>query len=138
MSIEFIHSNEELEHKIVTMHLDGWSIRSLCRHFHMGRNRVRRIVRKHCRHREEGPPAIAAPNAPARMSKLDAYQQLMSKLLEKYPDITAVRMREELALAGYDGGITILRERLVRLLTTAPSLRADREGLGPRVMESGI
>jgi transposase len=116
MSVEFIHSSEELEHKIVTMHLDGWSIRSLSRHFHLGRNRVRRIVRKHCRQREEGRSAISpAPNTAVRASKLDAYGEQMSQLLEQYPDISAVRMREELAIAGYDGGITILRERLARL-----------------------
>lgn len=115
MSIEFVQSTQELEHKIVIMHLDGWSIRSLSRHFHLGRNRVRRIIRNHCRRRDEGTPAIAPPKGPIRTSKLDAFQDQIVRLLEKYPDITAIRMREELVPCGYDGGITILRERLQRL-----------------------
>jgi len=127
MSIEFIHNTSELEHKIVTMHLDGWSIRSLSRHFQLGRNRVRRIWRNHLRRREQAAAAtlpghatgLPTPTAPIRSSKLDAYKEQMKKLLEKYPDISAIRMREELATAGYQGGITILRERL-RLLRHRP------------------
>lgn len=115
MSIELIHGSEELEHKIVTMHLDGWSLRSLSRHFQMGRNRVRRILRNHQRRRDTGAPAIVPLRGPLRTSKLDAYQDQMRLLLEKYPDITAIRMREELLQAGYNGGITILRQRLQRL-----------------------
>jgi len=47
-----------------------------------------------------------------RASKLDAFEPEMKRILEKYPDITAVRLLEELKEAGYPGGITILRERL--------------------------
>lgn len=119
MPVEFIRNASELEHKIVTMHLDGWSIRSLCRHFQLGRNRVRRILRSHGRRREQGHPAIAPRPEPVRSSKLDTYKDQMKQLLEKYPDITAIRMREELGAAGYDGGITILRERM-QLLRPRP------------------
>jgi transposase len=115
MTVEYIHNRQELEHKIVTMHLEGWSIRSLCRHFHLGRNHVRRVVRAHRRHRDEGQSLPALTKKPPRVSKLDAYQDLMMRLLGKYSSITAVRMREELATAGYDGGITIVQERLQRL-----------------------
>ncbi len=47
-----------------------------------------------------------------RKSKLDPFLPLMKELLGKHPDLTAVRMNEELKEAGYQGGITILRERL--------------------------
>lgn len=115
MSVEFIHNASELEHKIVTMHLDGWSIRSLCRHFAMGRNRVRRIIRDHRRCRDEGHTALATPLAAVRTGKLDPYNERIRQLFEHYPDITAIRMREELAAEGYNGGITILRERMRQL-----------------------
>ena len=115
MPVEFLHSVSELEHKIVTMHLEGWSIRSLHRHFHLGRNRVRRILRTHCRRRAEaGPPLVPLKTAP-RPSKLDTYLEQMRGLLDKFPGISAVRVREELILSGYTGGITILRERLRHL-----------------------
>ncbi len=115
MTIEFIHNVSELEHKIITMHLDGWSIRLLCRHFQMGRNRIRRILRKHTRHRDEGRPQIVAPPVAVRTSKLDAFAGRMKHLLQQFPDITAVRLREELAADGYNGGITILRQRMRQL-----------------------
>jgi transposase len=115
MSVELIHSVSELEHKIITMHFDGWSIRLLCRHFHMGRNRIRRILRKHADSRDMGRRQIAAAPAAVRTSKLDVFADRMKDLLQKYPDITAVRMREELAAQGYDGGITILRGRMRQL-----------------------
>jgi transposase len=50
-----------------------------------------------------------------RISKLDAFESEMKRILEHYPKITAVRLHEELKEAGYAGGITILRERLADL-----------------------
>jgi len=47
-----------------------------------------------------------------RKSKLDPYLPLMKELLEKYPDITDVRVFEELCEAGFDGGKTIVTDRL--------------------------
>ena len=47
-----------------------------------------------------------------RKSKLDPYLQFMKELLEKYPDITDVRVFEELCEAGFDGGKTIVTDRL--------------------------
>lgn len=111
MSAEIIHTTAELEHKIITMHIDGWSIRSLCRHFSMGRNRLRRIIRTHRRRRDEGRAAIK-PRVVVCCGKLEAYMERIKQLLEQYPDITAVRMREELTAQGYDGGISILRQRM--------------------------
>ena len=37
---------------------------------------------------------------------------LIQQLLAKFPDITGVRMFEELREAGYEGGMTILTDRL--------------------------
>ena len=114
--VEFIFSQSELEQKIIVMRLDGWSIRLLSRHFRLGRNRIRRILRNNEQRREQGQSALPPP--PKKISfggKLTPYEDRMLRLLEKYPDITAVRMREELAAAGYRGGISILKERLRRL-----------------------
>ena len=57
-----------------------------------------------------------------RKSKLDPYLPLMKELLEKYPDITDVRVFEELCEAGFDGGKTIVTDRLrqIRRRETAP------------------
>ena len=42
----YVKNREELEHLIITMRAEGWTIRALCRHFQMGRNTLRRILRK--------------------------------------------------------------------------------------------
>jgi transposase len=122
MSVEFIHNPSELVHKIVTLHLDGWSIRSLSRHFQLGRNRVRRMIREHEHQRDQGQTALPKAQATVRKSKLDEYKETMRGLLEKYPDITAVRLFEELRQAGYAGGETIVREWLQR---TRPRVKRE-------------
>ena len=57
-----------------------------------------------------------------RKSKLDPYLPLIKELFEKYPDITDVRVFEELCEAGFDGGKTIVTDRLrqIRRRETAP------------------
>jgi len=106
----YIANRQELELLIVTMHADGWSIHALSRRFEIGRNTVRRILRKNERNREVGSdvPARKLP----RKSRLDPHVSRMQTLLEQFPDITGLRMFEELREAGYEGGITILRDRL--------------------------
>lgn len=106
----YIANREELELLIVTMHADGWSIHALSRRFKIGRNTVRRILRKNDRNREAGSnvPARKLP----RKSRLDPYVSRMQTILEQFPDITGLRMFEELQESGYEGGITILRDRL--------------------------
>ena len=112
----YIRNREELEHLIITMHAEGWSIRGLCRHFDMGRNTVRRIIRKNRSQRDDGHDILTRNKRQApRKSNLDPFLPLMKELLEKFPDLTGERMYEELRNAGYEGGISILRDRLRKL-----------------------
>jgi transposase len=85
------------------MHNEGWSIRSLCRHFGTSRNAVRRILRAHEKQRDEGHDILA--KRLKRVSKLDAFEPEMHKILEKYPKITAVRLHEKLVEEGFTGGM---------------------------------
>jgi transposase len=106
----YVANRQELELLILTMHADGLSIHALSRRFGIGRNTVRRILRKNDRNREVGNdvPTRKLP----RKSRLDPYVSRMQTLLEQFPDITGLRMFEELREAGFDGGITIFRDRL--------------------------
>jgi transposase len=98
---------------LVSMHSEGWRIRALSRHFKMGRNTVRRILRKHRKQRDEGHDVLQDKKSRVpRQSKLDPFKPLIKELLEKFPNITAQRVYEELCVAGYEGGISILRDRL--------------------------
>ncbi len=60
------------------------------------------------------PPASAAAR---RASLLDPYLQQIQDLLARYPDLSAVRIREEIARGpqGYTGSATILRRHLRRV-----------------------
>ena len=93
-----------------------------CRYFDISRNMVRRILRKHGKLRTEGHD-ILKPHGQKKVinrpSKLDPFDETIRNLLEKYPKITGQRLFEELISAGYDGGVSILRERW-RLLRPGP------------------
>jgi transposase len=109
----FIRNREELEHEVVMQHVQGWTIRALTRHWQLGRNTIRRILRKHLARREQGHDLLIpqAPRTP-RESKLDPFVPRIKLLLEQYPKITGQRMYEQLREAGYTGKRTILLERL--------------------------
>jgi transposase len=125
--MKFIRDRSELEHALITMHNDGWSIHELTRQFHVGRNTVRRILRGHESRRDNGHDLLI--KQVKRTSKLDDFGPEIKKLLEKYPDITGLRIYEELKDAGYSGGISILRERLKTLRVTQrePVIRFETE-----------
>jgi transposase len=119
----FIHNRTELEQQLVMMKTQkGMSIRALARQFAISRNMVRRILRKHEAFRDEGHDILhqeRRTGSAKRPSKLDPFEKDIKLLLEKYPKITGERLFEELSSAGYDGGISILRDRL-RTLRPGP------------------
>jgi transposase len=131
MAPQFIRNREEFEHMIVTMHRDGLGIRGLVRHFKVGRNTIRRILRKHHRQREEGHDRILELRKPSvRHSRLDTYEPVIKQILDEFPDITGLRLFEELKNAGYQGKITIVRDRLRKLrpgLKREPEIRFETE-----------
>ena len=92
------------------MHTEGWSIRSLARHFEISKNTVRKILRKNQDQRDNGHEVLKIKQT--RSSKLDAFVPSIQRILEEYPDITGVRMLEELKVEGFDGGKSILNEYL--------------------------
>jgi transposase len=100
-------SQQEFEQEIILQYREGRGIRWLARRFGISRNTVRGIIRQHERQRTE-PPPLPSP----RPSKLDPFKQEIAVLLEKTPDLSAVRVQEELRPLGYDGGLTILRDYL--------------------------
>jgi transposase len=113
--VEYIHNREELENLVVTKYAEGWSIRALTRHFAMGRNTIRRILRKNRCQRDTGHDALDRPRTVVRKSKLDSFKPMIKELLEKYPDITGVRVCEELLASGFDGGRTIVMDYLRKI-----------------------
>ena len=100
-------------------HKRGQSIRSIARTLGIARKTVSKLLRELDRRRAQGDDVVermlgASPRAP-RESKLDRYEQIIAALLRSYPDIRATRLHEELVGHGFEGGYTIVRERLNQL-----------------------
>jgi len=110
----YVRNREELEHLIITLRAEGWSIRALSRRFQIGRNTLRRIWRKNASARNEGHDILTPKQAP-RESKLDPFLSVMKESLEEFPQITGERLYEKLKDQGYEGGISIVRDRLRKL-----------------------
>lgn len=111
---EIIGSRAELDNRIVTLRAGGASIHALARRYGISRNTVKKILRRHAKSRASGHDALP-PKIPTRASKLDTFVPKIVELLHRFPDITVVRLFEELQLVGYAGGKSILKERLSTL-----------------------
>jgi transposase len=109
----------ELERlEIVRRFQGGASFRAIARAVHLDRKTVAAII--HTYERERVTPHSALPRPRVRRSQLDAYTDHITALLERYPDITAVRLDEELRAQGFTGGHTIVKDRL-RALRPQPT-----------------
>lgn len=115
---------------LITMHLEGWSIRALSRHFNISRSMIRRVVRGHQAQRDKGHNILNGKKQVVRASKLDPFIPVIKRLLEKYPNISGQRVYEEIVHEGYTGRTTILKERLQVLRPTPrhkPVVRFETE-----------
>ncbi len=101
----------------------GSSQRQIARTLHLSRHTVHRVL-----------AAVAAQRAGTTAARarrpqcLDAYNTVVQDLLARYPDLTAVRLLQELRQRGFTGSYTTVRLRLraVRPWTTPrPVLRFE-------------
>jgi len=83
--------------------VDGLSIHEIVRRTGHDRNTVRRALRR------EGLPSYQRPR---RLSKLDAFEDEIKRLLQEDPRIPGKRIRELIEQLGYDGGKTIVDDYL--------------------------
>lgn len=102
--------NDEIRAEILRRFYGGTSFRRIARAIGVDRKTVSKVVAGHQAQRSEPHSALAAPVV--RKSLLDPYRQQIEDLLGRYPDLTAVRLHEELVARGFKGGYTIVRERL--------------------------
>ena len=129
-------SRQDFEHALIIMHDEGWSIHALCRYFHASRNAVRRILRTHENQRDSGHDMLK--KMLKRASKLDVFEPEIKRLIEKYPDITGVRVHEELQGSGlYRGDHHTPREacRAEALQGAGNPVRNGAWGSGPDGLE---
>jgi transposase len=103
--------NEELRHEIVRRRQGGASLRRIARDLGVARETVQNVIRRW----EAERAGAGAPSRPRRPSRVDPFEGMIRQLLERYPNITIVRVFEELRAAGFTGGLTIVRERVLQL-----------------------
>jgi transposase len=86
------------------------SIRQIARSLGLARNTV-----SHALSQVQAQRAGIGSSARRRPHQLDPYEVVIQELLGRYPDLTAVRLLEELRLRGFTGGYTAVRQRLCQL-----------------------
>ena len=131
--------NEKTRHEIIQHYLGGASHRRIAGMLGISRSQVKRVVSQYEVGRDQGVPHPDLPTPRARRgSLLDPHDAFIRETLQRYPDITATRMLEELEAKGFRGRYTIVRERLGALrpsagkepvirFETAPGLQAQMD-----------
>jgi transposase len=124
----------EAINEIVHRRALGQSIRGIARSMHLSRRAVGRAFAEQDSAREQGSPH---PDLPRRRrqrgSIIDAFEEAIGGLIKRYPNITIIRLLEELRALGYQGGYSVLRERVKTLRAPAPAPLIQRFETGPGI-----
>jgi len=132
--------NEDLRNEVLRRWYGGQSMRGIAHDLHLSRKSVAGIVANHQQQRAHGVTGLPVPSE-GRGSLVDSYEATLREYLGRYPNMSVVRLLEELRRAGYTGGYTILRQRVKQLRPQFCRPPVERFETGPGVqaqMDYGI
>ncbi len=105
--------NEAMRNAIVERRQAGASQRAIARELGISRDSVARVLTRLADDRNGRAPTVNLPKPPQRRpSMLDTYEPVLRELLARYPDMTSMRVFEELQARGFKGKYTIVRQRV--------------------------
>ena len=126
--------NENTISEIVRMWRGGSSKRGIARRLGISRHQVDRVIAAHVIGRREGTAPCGLPRPKGKRSScLDVYESSLRRLLERYPDITAVRAHEELQKLGFPGSYETVKRRVHELRPAKKPEIVQRFETGPGV-----
>lgn len=107
--------NEKLRNEIVQRWQAQTPQRQMARALGLARTTVPHVIYRFQQERSGQRPASALPQPGPRPSSLAEYDAFIRQLLQRYPNMTAIRVHEELRARGFGGGYTIVRQRVGQL-----------------------
>ena len=107
--------NEQLRNEIVQRWQAQTPQRQIARALGLARTTVQHVIYRFQQERSGQVSASALPQPSPRPSSLVEHDAFISQLLQRYPNMTAVRVHEELRARGFRGGYTIVRQRVRQL-----------------------
>jgi transposase len=128
--------DEAFENSVIYQYNQGWSLRRLAREYHCGRERVMRILMENEHRRSMGVNPVKEPRV--YPSKPDPYKEHIQEALQKFKNITAQRIFEQILEKGYPGKISMVEvyvskirasksKEVIRCVETAPGQRGAHD-----------